>query len=353
MSDGPHLIPPEPNDPSIHRYALRSRLPNSIPCNFAEIKAPLLFEPQANVVIDNVTGQSLEYRHLSTGPQKEVWIQALANDLGRLAQGIGTRMPTGTNTIFFIARHKIPYGRQVTYGRLVATIRPTKDEVHRVRVTVGGDRLDFPGITTTQCASLTTTKCLLNSTVSTPDARFMVLDIKNFYYGTPMTRFEYMKLPIALIPHEIVDAYNLLSLVVDGYVYLEIRKGMPGLKQAGCIANDRLQQHLARFGYAPVARTPSLWKHETRPITFSLVVDDFGVKYVGKKHAEHLIHSLTQLYKISIDWAGTLYLGLTLKWDYKARLVDISMPGYVTEALHKFQHPPLKRRQDAPTVGTN
>ena len=66
--------------------------------------------------------------------------------------------------------------------------------------------------------------------------------------------------------------------MADGYLYMEIRKGMPGLKQAGRIANERLQQHLVKFGYAPVPRTPLLWKHVTRPVTFSLVIDDFGVK---------------------------------------------------------------------------
>jgi hypothetical protein len=305
-------------------------------------------QEQANAVIDEATGQSLEYRHLSTGPDKDIWIQALANDLGRLAQGIGTRMPTGTNTIHYISRHAVPAGRQVTYGRLVSSIRPNKDEVHRIRVTVGGDKLDFPGVTTTQCASLTTTKCLLNSTISTPKAKFIVLDVKNFYYGTPMKRYEYMKQPIKLIPNKVINQYNLHALVSDGSIYMEIRKGMPGLKQAGRIANDRLKSHLQQFGYAPVPRTPSLWTHKSRLVTFSLVVDDFGVKYVGQQHAEHLIHALTHLYQISIDWQGTLYLGLTLKWDYKKRTVDISMPGYVCDALHKLQHPPPTRRQDAP-----
>jgi hypothetical protein len=62
-----------------------------------------------------------------------------------------------------------------------------------------------------------------------------------------MERYEYMKLPIKLIPQEILDQYHLLDLVHEGYVYIEIRKGMPGLKQAGRIANDRLQKHLATF----------------------------------------------------------------------------------------------------------
>ena len=88
--------------------------------------------------------------------------------------------------------------------------------MNRVRVTVGGDRLDFPGATTTHCASLTTTKCLLNSTISTPGARFMNLDIKDFYYGTAMTRYEYMKLALACIPDKIIEQYSLHTLSSNG-----------------------------------------------------------------------------------------------------------------------------------------
>ena len=66
-------------------------------------------------------------------------------------------MPTGTNTVFFLAKSYIPHGHKVAYAQMVAIIRPTKAEVNCVRVTVGGDRFDFPGATTTHCASLTTT----------------------------------------------------------------------------------------------------------------------------------------------------------------------------------------------------
>ena len=106
----------------------------------------------------------------------------------------------------------------------------------------------------------------------------MTLDIKDFYYGTAMARCEYMKISLACIPDKIIDQYSLRTLSYDGWVYLEIRKGMPGLKQAGHISNDRLKAHLAHFGFAPVPRTPALWKHTTKPIIFSLVVDNFGVK---------------------------------------------------------------------------
>ena len=204
-------------------------------------------------MIDMNTGQSLEYYHLIRGLDKDIWKTSLENDLRRLAQGVGTIILTGTNTVFFIPRSAIPAGRTVSYSRLVASIRPDKTETHRVRVTVGSNMLDFPGDTTTNCASLTTTKCILKITISTPGYRFITLDIKNFYYNTTMGRYEYMKISLAILPKEIIAQYNLLQLASNGWVYLEIRKGMPGLKQAGRITNDRLKIHFDKFGYFPVA----------------------------------------------------------------------------------------------------
>ena len=88
-------------------------------------------------------------------------------------------MLTITNRIFFIERHQIPVGCKVSYVCLISTICTTKYEFNSVRLIFGGDHLDYPGITTTQCTSLTTTKYLLNINLSTKDAKFMVLDIKN------------------------------------------------------------------------------------------------------------------------------------------------------------------------------
>ena len=177
-------------------------------------------------------------------------------------------MPKLNNTIFFIGKNQVPADRIITYGGIVAEEKPNKAEFHRVRLTVGGDRLNFPGITATQCANLTTSKCLVNSTISTRDTRFMCLDIGGFYYGKPMTSYKYMRIAFSSIPPEIVAQYVLARLQHNGWVYMEIRNGMPGLKQAGRIANDRLIKHLAQFGYAPVRRTPFLWRHETRDNNF-------------------------------------------------------------------------------------
>jgi hypothetical protein len=101
-----------------------------------------------------------------------------------------------------------------------------------------------------------------------------------------------MKMLLSRFPDEIVQKYNLKALADDGWVYIEIRKGMYGLKQAGLLANQLLQTRLAPFGYYPARYIPGLWLHKTRPISFTLIVDDFTVKYVGKQHAEHLRNAL-------------------------------------------------------------
>jgi len=228
-------------------------------------------------------------------------------------------------------------------------MRPMKKEVERTRLTVGGNLIDYPGNVSTKTANLTTAKILFNSVISMPDAKFMGIDLKNFYLNTPMECYKYMRLPIDSIPEEIILQYHLLPLVHKGFVYMEIRQGMYGLPQAGILANQLLAKRLALHGYTPTVHTPGLWAHKTRPILFSLVVDNFGVKYVGKQHADHLFSALEEHYEAATDWEGKLYCGLTLHWDYNARTVDIPMPGYVAAALHQFQHNTPRQPSHAPS----
>jgi hypothetical protein len=154
---------------------------------------------------------------------------------------------------------------------------------------------------------------------------------------------------LSRFPEEIIQKYNLKALAVDGWVFIEIRKGMYGLEQAGILANQLLQTRLAPFGYCPARHTPGLWLQKTRPISFTLVGDDFAVKYVGKQHAEHLRNDLLRTYELTTDWTATVYSGMTLKWDYKHRTCDISMPGYVSKVLSKFQHDSPKHPQHTPS----
>ena len=146
----------------------------------------------------------------------------------------------------------------------------------------------------------------------------MGIDIKNFYLGTPLDRYEYMKIPLTLFLQHIIDQYNLLPHIKDEYVYLEICKVIYGLPQAGILANKQLCENLEPEGYYEVVHTPGLWQHVSHPVQSSLVVDDFGVKYVGKENAEHLIKAIKKAgYEVAIVWGGSLYCRITLDWNYK------------------------------------
>ncbi len=75
------------------------------------------------------------------------------------------------------------------------------------------------------------------------------------------------------------------------------------------------KKQLNEHGYHQSKLIPGLWTHDTQPIQFTLVVVDFGVKYVGKEHALHLQKVLEAHYKLTYDWTGHLYIGITLNWD--------------------------------------
>jgi hypothetical protein len=273
----------------------------------------------ANAVICPETGNSLKHQEIITHLRYKIKrMRSTANDINRLYK---------TNTIRFIRRSNIPKGRKVTYGSFVVDIKEHKEEQERTRLMVGGDQIEYPGNKSTRTAGLTTAKILINSVISTLGAKFLVIDTKKIYLSTPLGRFEYMVINLSSLPQETIDKYNLMEMAQDGKVYIEIHKGMYGLPQAGILANELLQRNLAKDGYRPTQHTHGLWKHDTRPISFSLVVDDFGVKYVGREHAEHLMACIKKNYEISSDWKGSAYCGLTLEWDYNNRTVDLSMPG--------------------------
>jgi hypothetical protein len=177
----------------------------------------------------------------------------------------------------------------------------------------------------------------------------MCLDIGNFYLSATLDRYEYMKMPLNLFPPWIIAQYDLHNKVVGGFVYLQMRKAVWGLPQAGILANKLLRKRLAPHGYYECKHTPGLWKHTSRPISFTLVVDDFGVKYEQKEDVNHLITALKDKYKkLSEDWSGDLYCGIKLTWDYVARTLDISMPGYILKQLQQYKHATPTRPQHCP-----
>eukprot|EP00804_Cyclotella_cryptica_P020585 CCRYP_003433-RA/>CCRYP_003433-RA protein AED:0.38 eAED:0.38 QI:0/0/0/1/1/1/2/0/421 len=192
-------------------------------------------------------------------------------------------------------------------------------------------------------------KILFNSVISTAKARFMTMDISNFYLNTPLTRPEYIRMKLSDIPEEIITEYKLRDLVEpDDCVYIIIALGMYGLPHAGLIANELLEKRLNKHGYQQSKLVPGLWSHKWRPIWFTLVADDFGVKYVGKEHALHLKSVIESYYPLSTDWTGNRYIGIRLDWDYDNRKVHLSMPGYKAKALKQFHHKPPSEPQHSP-----
>jgi hypothetical protein len=195
-------------------------IPHSPLCLYfpnASTKPPIVPPPacflvthhQANAVIDQVTAQSYGYSHLITGKvtghTTRVWTKSFANELGQLADGIGTSITKDTNTIFFINCKQVPIGCKITYSQNVCTFGSQRQETHYTCLTVGGKLIDYLHSVSAPTANITTTKIVFNSAVSTPNAKFMGFDIKYFYLNTQMARYEY-----------IIDQYNLLPLVHDG-----------------------------------------------------------------------------------------------------------------------------------------
>ena len=110
-----------------------------------------------------------------------------------------------------------------------------------------------------------------------------------------------MKVTLSYFPEDMIKRYNLLTLENNGYVLLEINKGMYGLKQAAVLAYTQLSIHLRKSGYRQILGSTGMWKHITRRTVFCLYVDNFGVKYFTQEHADYLLATLGAHYKYTVD----------------------------------------------------
>ncbi len=226
----------------------------------------------------------------------------------------------------------IPQNRRkdITNRRIVCNFHSEKKDPYHPRITMGGNLINYPDDWGTPAANLLTVTIMFNSVISTPNVKYMMIDIKDFYLMTPMGQYEYFLMKLELFPPDIIDKYGLRDKVdADGNVFCKVQHGMYGLPQASIIAQDLLTKQLNKAGYQQSKIMPGYWRHNWRPISFTLVVDDFGVKYIDKNNVEHLMSILKQDYTINTDWEGMQYLGLTLDWDYTKHKVHFSMPGYI------------------------
>mmetsp|Transcript_18995 Transcript_18995/g.31769 ORF Transcript_18995/g.31769 Transcript_18995/m.31769 type:complete len:1018 (-) Transcript_18995:914-3967(-) len=240
----------------------------------------------AHAQLDPSTGKPLTYKNCMQGPDREKWEEANSKEFRRLLEKY--------KTMHFIKKGQIPKDKKPTYYSPQVKVKIDehgKPIEYRVRGTVGGDKIDYAGDVAALTADMTTIKLLLNATASSPGARWMTADISDFYLtGTKLDSPEYMRIQLRDIPLDIQKEFGIFDPLADqdrDCAYVEITGGMYGLPQAGKIAQRKLLQHLATKGYHPAPNTPCLIRHETRDITFALVVDDFGIKYTKDEDADH------------------------------------------------------------------
>ena len=103
---------------------------------------------------------------------------------------------------------------------MVVDYRPQKPDPNRVRITAGGNLIKYPGKLTTRNADLTTSKVSRNSVLSIQDEKYMCIDIKNFYLGTPLDRYDYMRIPLTMFPEHMAQQYQLRGKENNVFIYV-------------------------------------------------------------------------------------------------------------------------------------
>ena len=168
------------------------------------------------------------------------------------------------------------------------------------------------------------------------------------FLHTPMHNPQYMKVPYKHFTPDMRRKYKLDKKEHKGYIYMRIKKGMYGLKQAAVLAYDTVTTLLKNAGYTSILGSAGLWKHQSRNISFCLCVDDFGVKYTKLEDLHHLKTTLEQIYTAKVNYKGDNFLGFKLDWQYSRGHVDISMDGYLDSVFEKLQHPRPSAPQYSP-----
>ena len=162
-------------------------------------------------------------------------------------------------------------------ANIVVYYRPQKVDNNRVRITAGGNLINYPGELTTRTADLKTFKILWNSIVRTINAKQMYVDIDNFYLCTLLYQLEYLHITFSEFLEHITKQYKLKEKELNGYIYVEIRRSIYSLQQAGSLVNNGLKVKLAPHG---CFEDPTLQDYsDTSPVRSHF----FGVRQIKSK----------------------------------------------------------------------
>ncbi len=191
---------------------------------FSVMHGPTKIEHYANPIVHPVTGETiLSYKKLMNNPaMAEVWQKVFIKNFGGMAQGNNKTGQKGTNAMFVMTHDEIAHvlraGKVFTYANPVVNHRPQKEDPSRIRITAGGNLINYEEELSVRTADINTAKLHWNSVISTVKARYMCLDIGNFYLTAALKYFEYMQIPLALFPIWIVEQYDLKRHVLNGFV---------------------------------------------------------------------------------------------------------------------------------------
>jgi hypothetical protein len=129
------------------------------------------------------------------------------------------------------------------YAQVCVNYCLEKEDPNCTQVTLGGNLLHYPGDCGTPTVEMIAVKLHLNSIISTKNARYCTIDLKDFYLNTPMNQPEYMRMKLSNLPPNFVKFYNLKNLTNDdGTIYVKIQKGAYGIPQVGTLAQNLLKK---------------------------------------------------------------------------------------------------------------
>ena len=261
-------------------------------------------------------------------PDRDKWIAAFTEEFESYIKS------NTMEIVDSIPNHKKKSSR---YAAIACRIKQNQSGklVQRVRIAFGGVNWDKTNNTKADVVDRTTFKIMCNVAVS-ENANLSGVDISDFYIHTPLKEKEYMKIPINVIPAELIQKYNLDRFYERGYVSVILHKTLWGHPEAGRLSQKKLIKHLNANGYYET-NTTMLFRHESRNITFILCVDDFLVKWTNEQDYEHFTGILEQVYPIKKQLVANNYIGFNIDYDKKERKITLSIPEYVQAAITRFK----------------
>ena len=341
-------LPTSKGDSTLSRRSTRKRKPSA-----ALMRSQAYAVSMTDAYVLNSHNRPLRYSDTKTANDRDLWLTAESTELRRLL--------TKSNTMKFIPSSLKPSNRKASYYNPQVKTKTNGDTtIRRVRGTYGGDVTDYIGDRSATTADLQTLKTLLNGVIS-DGSDFMTLDLTDFYLESTLEEPEYMWIKRSQIPPDIQEEFKDSIVFVPNKhgsdsALVKIDKDIYGLPQAGRLAQIKIIALLKRHGYYLAPNTSCLFKHKTNSVVFTLVVDDFAVKYKCKEDVLHLLQAIKSEYDFTVSWDNCKFLGMAIEFEgdrnSASRTVSISMPGYVEAALKRFQVTPTFPITHAPAKFT-